>query len=104
MFGASHFSYWLSWFVISLFYSLVVAVSTICSGLAFGFLLFQDTPIMILFILYFALCLSMQMLSFFIATLVPNLKAANSISYGFVLFAIVVQTFLADANLLALIF
>lgn len=59
---------------------------------------------MILFILYFALCLSMQMLSFFIATLVPNLKAANSISYGFVLFAIVVQTFLADANLLALIF
>lgn len=46
----------------------------------------------------------MQALSYFIATLVPNLKTANSISYGFVLFAIVVEGFLADVNLLHLIF
>lgn len=46
----------------------------------------------------------MQMVSYFIATLVPNLKTANSISYGFVLFAIVVESFLNDSQLLALIF
>jgi hypothetical protein len=34
--------------------------------------------------------LAMQMFSFFLSTLAPSLKAANAISYGIVLFAIVV--------------
>lgn len=104
MFGASHFSYWLSWFVISLLYSLIVSAATLASGIAFGFPFFTDTPFLIIITFMFSLCLAMQMLSYFIATVVPNLKAANSISYGFVLFAIVVQSFLADVNLLQLIF
>lgn len=64
----------------------------------------MDTPFAIILIFLFAFTLAMQMLSFFIATLVPSLKTANSISYGFVLFAIVVESFLADSSLLALIF
>ena len=104
VFGASHFSYWFSWFVISLLYSLIVSGATLAAGLAFNFQFFVNTPFSIVLIFMFSLSLSMQMLSYFIATLVPNLKAANSISYGFILFAIVVESFLADVNLLALIF
>lgn len=90
VFGASHFSYWFSWALVSIFYSAIIALSTIGAGLAFSLSLFKQTPFEILFILFFVFCMAMQSLSFFIATLVPNLKTANSISYGFVLFAIVV--------------
>jgi hypothetical protein len=46
----------------------------------------------------------MQMLSFFLSTLSPTLKAANAISYGIVLFAIVVESFVANNNLLTFLF
>lgn len=85
-------------------YSLLTALSTIASGYAFSFSFYTDTPFSILLIFLFSFCMAMQMLSYFIATLVPNLKTANSISYGFVLFAIVVESFLSDSQLLALIF
>lgn len=46
----------------------------------------------------------MQMFSFWLSTLAPSLKAANAVSYGIVLFAIVVQSFVSDNNLLKFIF
>jgi hypothetical protein len=46
----------------------------------------------------------MQMFSFFLSTLAPSLKAANAISYGIVLFAIVVESFVSDNNLLKFLF
>ena len=48
--------------------------------------------------------LAMQMFSFFLSTSAPSLKAANAISYGIVLFAIVVESFVSDNNLLKFLF
>lgn len=48
--------------------------------------------------------LAMQMMSFFLSTLSPTLKAANAISYGIVLFAIVVESFVSNNNLLVFLF
>ena len=48
--------------------------------------------------------LAMQMLSFFLSTLSPTLKAANAVSYGIVLFAIVVESFVANNTLLVFLF
>ncbi len=44
------------------------------------------------------------MMSFFLSTLSPTLKAANAVSYGIVLFAIVVESFVSDNNLLTFLF
>ena len=52
----------------------------------------------------FPFTLAMQMFSFFLSTLSPTLKAANAISYGIVLFAIVVESFVSDNNLLKFVF
>lgn len=52
----------------------------------------------------FPFCMALQMLSYFLSTLAPTLKAANSISYGLVLFAIVVESFVANDSLLMFIF
>lgn len=91
IFGASHSSYWFSWFLISNIYAIVSSISTYIAGLVFGFGFFTDTPFyIIIFFLMYPFTLAMQMLSFFLSTLSPTVKAANAISYGIVLFAIVV--------------
>lgn len=90
VFGAPHWAYWLSWFIISLIYSLISAISTLLAGLSLQFLFFKDTPWLMVIVLMFPFTLAMQTVSYFIATLAPHLKAANSISYGLVLFAVVV--------------
>lgn len=104
MFGAPHWAYWLSWFIISMIYSLISALSTLIAGLSFQFLFFKDTPWLMIIVLMFPFTLAMQMVSYFISTLAPHLKAANSISYGLVLFAVVVESFTTNNSLLNFIF
>lgn len=105
IFGASHAAYWLSWFVIANIYSIVSALSTFLAGFLFGFGFFKDTPAyIIIFFLMYPFTLAMQMMSFWLATLSPTLKAANAISYGIVLFAIVVESFVANNSLLVFLF
>lgn len=104
VFGAPHWAYWLSWFIISLIYSLLSAISTLLAGLSFQFLFFKDTPFLIVILIMFPFTLAMQMVSYFIATVSPHLKAANSISYGLVLFAVVVESFTTNNSLLDFIF
>jgi hypothetical protein len=75
------------------------------AGLIFGFGFFLDTNAgYILFALFIPFTLAMQMFSFFLSTLAPTLKAANAVSYGIVLFAIVVESFVSDNNLLKFLF
>jgi len=91
IFGASHIAYWTSWFVVSNFYALVVAISTYAAGSAFGFGFFRDTPFyIIIFLLLYPFTLAMQMLAYMISAIAPTLKASNTVSYAIMLFAIVV--------------
>ena len=48
--------------------------------------------------------MAMAMMGFMISTLTPTTKAANAVSYGIVLLAIVVESFTADNNILSLLF
>lgn len=59
---------------------------------------------MMIILIMLPFTLAMQMVSYFISTLAPHLKAANSISYGLVLFAIVVESFTTNNSLLNFIF
>jgi hypothetical protein len=105
IFGASHFAYWTSWFVVSNLYALIVATSTYTAGWVFGFGFFVDTPFyMIIFLLMYPFTLAIQMLAYFISALAPSLKASNTISYGIMLFAIVVESFVSDNFLLTFLF
>lgn len=86
-------------------YAIISSISTYLAGLAFGFGFFKDTPFyIIIFFLMYPFTLAMQMMSFFLSTLSPTLKAANAISYGIVLFAIVVESFVSNNNLLVFLF
>jgi hypothetical protein len=61
------------------------------AGYAFGFGFFTETPFyIIIFFMIYPSTLAMQMLAYFISTVAPTLKASNTVSYGIMLFAIVV--------------
>ena len=105
IFGASHTAYWISWFLITLIYSLICSVASYLAGLSFGFGFFADTPFyIIILMLLFPFNLALAMIGFLVATLAPNAKASNTVSYAIVLLAIVVQSFVSDNNLLTFIF
>lgn len=105
IFGASHLAYWTSWFVVSNIYAIIASISTYIAGLVFGFGFFTSTPFyIIIFFLFYPFVLAMQMLSYFISTLAPNLKASNTVSYAIMLFAIVVESFVSDNMLLTFLF
>ena len=105
IFGATHFAYWTSWFLVSNIYALIVSVSTYLAGLAFGFLFFRDTPFyIVIFFLMYPFTLAMQMLAYFISALAPTLKASNTASYALMLFAIVIEAFVSDNTLLTFLF
>jgi len=89
---------------VSILYSLITTFATVAAGAAFQFHFFLDAPFLIIVVFMFPFCMALQMLSYFLSTLASNLKAANSISYGLVLFAIVVESFVANDGLLAFIF
>jgi len=89
----------------ALIYALLTSISTYLAGISFGFLFFTQTPFYILILLLiFPFTLSLSMISFFVSTLAPTLKAANASSYAIVLLAIVVQSFVSDNNILTFIF
>jgi hypothetical protein len=88
-----------------LIYSIVTGLATYLAGIIFGFGFFTDTNILyVVLALFFPFTLAMSMFSFFLSTLSPTLKAANAVSYGIVLFAIVIESFVSDNNLLQFLF
>jgi hypothetical protein len=94
-----------SWFIISVLYSLMASASSFLAGLAFGFGFFSETPAyIIIFFMFFPFCMAMSMMGFMISTIAPTTKAANASSYAIVLLAIVVESFTADNNILSLLF
>ncbi len=83
----------------------MTGLASYISGLIFGFGFFTDTNFFFIAVaLFIPFTLAMTMFSFFLSTLSPTLKAANAVSYGIVLFAIVVESFVADNNLLLFLF
>lgn len=53
---------------------------------------------------FFPFCFAMSMMAFMISTIASSAKSANASSYGIVLLAIVVQSFVSDNNILSLLF
>ncbi|KAL4511800.1 hypothetical protein ABPG72_012645 [Tetrahymena utriculariae] len=96
--GVSHTAFYLSWFLTSIVYSVLISILQIVTSLIFQFEFFLDTPFFLLFFLFFFFTLSMQIFGYFIATIMPNTNKSYSFSYGFVLFAVVIELFLSKPD------
>ena len=102
--GISHFIYWLSWLITSLIYTFLLSLSMAIFGYIFQFDYFTQTPFMLFLILFFLICLSMQFVTYFISTIVDTLKFSNTITYGFFLFAWVVQVLMSNIVIIYLLY
>ena len=98
--GVSHKSYWISWTITSVIFSLLIALSITVFGVIFTFDIFLDTPFFLLLLTFFIFSLSMQFVCYFIAILVPTLKLSNTVSYSFLLFAWVIEMLMSNIVLI----
>lgn len=99
----SHSSFWCHWFITGMFFSLIVSIMTILTGLAFQFDLFYNAGFFV-FILMFIFSIAMVLLAFIISTIVSTQKMAYTVSYAFVLFAVVIEMMLTNSLVTYFIF
>ena len=102
--GLSHTSYWLHWMITGIFFLTLISLTTILMGMAFQFDLFFNANFIILFSLFFFFGFSLMILAFILSTMVSTQKMAYTISYAFVLLAIVIELMLTDSLVTYFIF
>jgi len=102
--GVSPFAYWFSWLITSVAFSVATTLCLQISGYIFRFDFFSRSPFFLIFLVFFCFSMSMQFLMFWLCTLISSSKYANTLSYGFLLFAIVIQLFLSNRTILLLLF
>ena len=101
--GMRRTAYWLSLLFTSFVISIISSLMLLICGLLFGYSVFWKTPFLISFSLYFLLSFSMQMLGLFCSTVIKSSKTAYSFSYGFILFALIIQGLLMDIHIIRLV-
>lgn len=102
--GLSHGPFWLHWLITGMFFSAITSLTTILAGLACQFDLFFNADFFILFILFFMFSIAMLMLAFILSTCVSTQRVAYTISYAFVLLAIVILLMFTNSLVLYFIF
>lgn len=102
--GLSHASFWLHWIITGLVFSLICTLSLLISGLSCQYEFFLHTAFPINFMLFFMFSFSMIVFAFFLSTLVKTTKMAYTISYAFVLFAVLMEIVFSNALLTYFLF
>lgn len=98
--GVSHFTYWIHWVALAVVYALIVSLSLIASGSLLGFKVFTQAPFLVHLVLFFSFTFAMELFAFFVYTLVPTVKMANTVGYAILLLGIVMQLFLSNPTIL----
>ena len=93
--GLTATPYWFSWWLTGFIVAFVAALMTMISGYCFQFELFLNMPFILHFLLYFVFGMSMVIFSFFLTTVINSQRMAYTISYAFVLMAVVMEVILS---------
>ena len=102
--GLSSTTYWHSWFLTGVAFSLIVSTSLIISGLICQFELFLNTPFFMMTLLFLTFSMSMVMLGFLMSTILKRTKSAYTASYAFILVGLVFQFFFSNVSILYLFY
>jgi hypothetical protein len=70
--GCSNTAYWLSWVITGIVLSAVMAVLMHACGTAFGFSVFLNTPLLVIFLLIFSVSVLDLAIAFFLITVISN--------------------------------
>lgn len=78
--GLNNSAFWLSWFITSLFFSALVSLTLVISGMICQFDYFINTPFLINFLLFFFYNISMQCLAYFMTTILKSTRSAYTVN------------------------
>lgn len=83
--GVSHATYYISWAVLGLVYSLILGFSMVTTGEILSFEVFTQTPYMLFFIVFFLFTFAMCFFAMFMYTIAGTAKQANTLAYALLL-------------------
>jgi ABC-type multidrug transport system ATPase subunit len=97
IYGLSIIGYWISWIIISMCFSLIIALEFCFFGkFIFHYDVFDNANILVPFLLFFLFTLTMQCLAMYLSCWINSTKTATTISYSIILIGIVVQIFFTN--------
>ena len=88
LFGTSSFSYWVSWIITCLVIALGYGLFIVLAGWCSGFLVFTNTPIVILVFLFMSTIFVYHVLGMIISSSCSDSKSSTKFAYGIMLFSI----------------
>ena len=102
--GTKNISYWIHWYITGFLLSILVSIILLGIGNYLKFKFFTKTPTIICFMLFFSFTLSMQVLAFFISTIVKSLKSAYTASYSVILIGLIMQSIFSNPALFKVLY
>jgi len=105
LYGLSHLGYWVSWLVVILIISLILALETVMFGrYIFKFEFFTNSNLLILIILFFSFSFTMQLFGMCLSSCINSLKTATIVSYSIILIGIVTQCIFTSYGIVFILF
>lgn len=102
--GLNSLPYYLSWGITNLFFSFIMSCIILVVGLVLKFPVFLRTDMSILFLIFLLFLISMQNFALFISTFIHNRNYAYSVSFGFIIIGLVLQSFITNQNVMQALF
>jgi ABC-type multidrug transport system ATPase subunit len=102
--GMRSSTYWITWYITGLIFTLIVTNSLILCSYICSFSVFINTPYLIMVVLFTFFSLSMISIAFLLSTIIKTTKSAYTISYAFILIGFVFQNILSDIKLIYLLY
>ena len=102
--GMTNLSFWTSWLLISIIFSLVVNLIFFAVVYALQWELFRNTPFPIMFVLFFLITLDLQLLAFIMSTILNNVKTAYASAFCFIIVAMVIEFIFTSPFIYQIIF
>jgi hypothetical protein len=94
--GLNNTPHWISWWVAAIIFSFLVSFILIITGIICNFDVFKRTNFFIALMIFFLFTMSMQFMAFFLTTILKTMKSAYTVSYAFILVALVMEIFLTN--------
>ena len=89
--GMTNISFWTSWLLISIIFSLVVNIIFFIFVNILQWELFLNVPFPIMFTLFFLITIDLQLLAFIMSTILTNVKTAYAAAFCFIIVAMVIE-------------
>ena len=97
--GLNDCSFWMSWILSGIIFSIIMTGIFIVTAWSFQYQVIHNTPIPVIFILFFLFSVSMVFFAIFLSTLISNMKMAYTVSYTIFLVGMVMEILLRDVDI-----